>query len=331
MLANRFILASLVALLALPAALRANNDRVMIGDDIYVGPGDDVADAVCIGCSIRVDGTVRGDAVAVGGSIVVNGEVEKDVVAVGGRIEIAGRARDAVSVAGGLDIKGEVEGDAVSVLGRLELGPGASVGKDAVSVLGGISGLSDAQVGGDVHQSGGEFGPTLAVGVIALLVVAVVLAIAVMPLVAFITISILGPRRVAVLQETIAQRAGFCLLLGFGAWVASIVLPIFLFWLPPADFAISVAFFVVAAVGYAGVSYWMGQVLVKSRSMKATGVLGAIIVTILQFIPILGWFIFWPVFGFLALGAAILSGFGTSVDWMMQRSEADPVPRPAVR
>jgi hypothetical protein len=65
--------------------------------------------------------------------------------------------------------------------------------------------------------------------------------------------------------------------------------------------------------------------------MGATGVLGAILVTIFQFIPIIGWFIATPFFGFLALGAAVLSGFGTSVDWMMQRSEAEPVPRPAVR
>ena len=56
-----------------------------------------------------------------------------------------------------------------------------------------------------------------------------------------------------------------------------------------------------------------------------------LIVTLVQFIPVIGWFIATPIFGFLALGAAILSGFGTSVDWMLQRSEIDPVPRPAVR
>jgi hypothetical protein len=142
---------------------------------------------------------------------------------------------------------------------------------------------------------------------------------------------VLGPRRVAVLHETISRRAGMCLLLGFGAWVASIFLPLVLFWLPPADFIIGLAFFLVAAIGYAGVSYWVGRGLVKSRSITATGVLGAVLVTLIQFVPVIGWFIATPVFGFLALGAAVLSGFGTSVDWMMQRSEVEPMPRPAVR
>ncbi|MEZ5395632.1 MAG: hypothetical protein R2724_22845 [Bryobacterales bacterium] len=86
-----------------------------------------------------------------------------------------------------------------------------------------------------------------------------------------------------------------------------------------------------AAIGYTGVSFWVGGAFVKSRSIAATGVVGAILITIIQFIPVIGWFIATPVFGFLALGAAVLSGFGTSPDWMIQRSEVDPIPRPALR
>ena len=319
----------LIAVAALSAAALAAQDRVMIGDNIYVGPDEEIDDAVCIGCSIRVDGRVRGDAVAIGGSIAVHGETG-ETVAVGGSIEVSGKVREAVAVAGGLDITGEIEGDAVSVLGGVKLGPGARVGRDLVSVLGGIEGLGSGSVGGNVHQSG-NFRPVALSGILILVILLVVIAVALWPVITLITIAILGPRRVAVLRETVSQRTGMCLLLGFGTWVASIFLPMVLFWLPPADFVIGVAFFVVAAVGYAGVSYWVGRAFVKSRSMGATGVVGAIFVTIVQFIPVIGWFIATPFFGFLALGAAVLSGFGTSVDWMMQRSEIEPVPRPAVR
>ncbi len=324
----RGILICSLALLLLPATLRAEDDRVMIGDDIYVAADEDLHDAVCIGCSIRVDGSVH-DAVAIGGSIEIHGEAH-DVVAIGGSIDIAGKAGDVVAIAGALEIAGEVEGDAVSVLGRIGLAPGASVGKDAVAALGSIEGLDGATVGGAVHQSG-ALRPVALSGIVILLILFVVLAIAIWPLVTFVLISVLGPRRVAVLHETITQRAGMCLLLGFGAWIASMVLPAVLFWLPPADFAITVAFLAVAAVGYTGVSYWIGRVLIRSRSMRATGVLGAVVATIMQFIPIVGWFIVTPIFAFLALGAAILSGFGTSADWMLQRADADPVPRPALR
>ena len=317
-------------LIALSAVALAAQDRVMIGDNIYVGPDEEIGDAVCIGCSIQIDGKVR-DAVAVGGSIRVNGEADGDVVAVGGGVQVPGKVgQDLVAVGGGLDISGEVEHDAVSVLGGIRLDPTGRIGNDAVSVLGRIEGIGHGNIGGNVHQSG-NFKPVALSGILIIVILLVIIAVALWPVVTLITISALGPRRVAVLRETVSQRAGMCLLLGFGTWVASMFLPMVLFWLPPADFIIGLAFLVVAAIGYAGVSYWVGRAFVKSRSMGATGVLGAILVTIFQFIPVIGWFIATPFFGFLALGAAVLSGFGTSVDWMMQRSEVEPVPRPAVR
>jgi len=68
--------------------------------------------------------------------------------------------------------------------------------------------------------------------------------------------------------------------------------------------------------------------MIRSEGVMAPAVLGAGLIGLIQLIPLLGWFIAWPIFGFLALGAAALSGFGTSVDWMLRRSEAEPVPRP---
>ncbi|MEZ5395631.1 MAG: hypothetical protein R2724_22840 [Bryobacterales bacterium] len=204
----------LLAALALPAVLQADSDRVMIGDNIYVGADEEIGDAVCIGCSIRIDGKVR-DAVAIGGSIILNGEA-KDTVAVGGSIEIAGKSHEAVAVAGRLRISGEVERDAVSVLGGVSLSPGARVGHDLVSVLGVIEGLPGADVGGSIHQSG-KFRPVALSGIVVFIVLMVIVAVAFWPIAILVMITILGPRRVSVLRETVSERAGMCLLLGFGA------------------------------------------------------------------------------------------------------------------
>ena len=69
-----------------PAWGQGRQDRVSFGRNIVIERGESVADAVCLGCSIRVDGTVRGDAVTVGGRTTVSGRVDGDVVAVGGGI-----------------------------------------------------------------------------------------------------------------------------------------------------------------------------------------------------------------------------------------------------
>ncbi|MBI4461703.1 MAG: polymer-forming cytoskeletal protein, partial [Acidobacteria bacterium] len=71
---------SLVFLVALvwfllPTRADAQRERVQVGRDIEVGPNETVGEAVCIGCSIRVQGIIRGEAVAVGGGIEIDGEI----------------------------------------------------------------------------------------------------------------------------------------------------------------------------------------------------------------------------------------------------------------
>ncbi len=73
-------------LLLSPAWAEGGQDRVSVRDDITIERGETVKDAVCIGCSIRVDGVVTGDAVTVGGHITVSGRVAGDLAAVGGSI-----------------------------------------------------------------------------------------------------------------------------------------------------------------------------------------------------------------------------------------------------
>ncbi len=67
------------------ASAQAPQDRVAFGGDVYVGPGEVVADAVSFGGNVTVEGTVRGDAVAFGGDVVrQGGTVEGEIVTMGG-------------------------------------------------------------------------------------------------------------------------------------------------------------------------------------------------------------------------------------------------------
>lgn len=316
----------LLLILALSVSTAAAQERIMVGEDIYVAAGEDLDDVVCIGCSIRIDGKVN-DAVAIAGSIEMSGEA-RDAVSIFGGTQVDGEVTgDAVVVGGGLKINGKVHGDAVSVLGGMELGPGAEVDGDTVAVLGGIAGKTAAKIGGAVHES--EALRTVALsGAVVLFLLIVAASLLAGPFITFVAVAILGEQRVETIQQTVSQRAGMSFLIGLAVWFTSIVVPITMFWAPGVETLVTISFFVVASVGYAGIGLWVGRGLINSTSVMAPAVFGSGLVGLIQLIPVIGWFIAWPIFGLLALGAAALSGFGTSVDWMLRRSEAEPVPRP---
>lgn len=269
-------------------------DRVMLGEDLFVAEGEEVVDVVCIGCSIRVDGRVLGDAVAIAGS---------------------------------LDIRGRVRGDAVAVMGSVELHPKAAVDGDVVAVMGRATIPDDADVGGDI-VSGGDFAPIALSGLLVALLLSLVAALLVQPLLVLICFLILGPERLQVLADTARQRAGLSFLFGAGLVIGSFMLTVLLSVIPLAvpglQFPLGLAMFIILVVGYAGISYWVGRSLVGGSGPLAAALLGAVLVTILQLIPIVGWVAF-MIFSMMALGSAVLSGFGTSVDWLTQRTKTHPV------
>jgi len=335
---HKTLIRAALLLLALGCGLVAE-DRVMVGDDIFVAAGEELDEVVCIGCAIHIEGHV-GDVVAVGGRVTVaEGAIVRDVVAIAGGIELRGEAHgDVVAVLGGSDIYGPVHGDAVAVMGGLHLHEGASVHGEAVAVMGGLERAPGVDVSGQVVEVGsslGNWAGLAASGIVAVIVILLLLALAIWPIVSFICFAILGPQRVGVIASTVNERAGMSFLVGLGSWVASIMLsvmiPIMFFWMPGGmESVVTVSFFVVAAVGYTGVSYWVGRGMIKGGSGVGATILGSILVTFIQAIPVIGWFIAFPIFGWLSLGAAILSGFGTSADWLFPRTTRDVIARPAV-
>jgi cytoskeletal protein CcmA (bactofilin family) len=94
------------------------------GHNISVGPGEEVSEATCFGCSIRVRGHVAGDVTAFGGSIVIEdqGQVGGDATTFGGDL----RLDKGVSVHGDITVFG----------GRIRRDPAATVGGDTTNMGG---------------------------------------------------------------------------------------------------------------------------------------------------------------------------------------------------
>ena len=65
-------------------------ERTQFGRDIVVGPNDEVSDATCFGCTVRVRGQITGDVTTFGGSVVVedDGEIAGDATTFGGDIRV---------------------------------------------------------------------------------------------------------------------------------------------------------------------------------------------------------------------------------------------------
>ena len=110
--------------LSAPAFAAASHDRTQVGGNINIGPGEEVSDATCFGCSIRVRGHVSSDATAFGGSVIVedDGRVDGDVTTFGGGIRLGKEA--------------SVKGDVTVFGGRIQRDPAATVGGD-VTTMGG--------------------------------------------------------------------------------------------------------------------------------------------------------------------------------------------------
>ena len=299
--------AALVLLLAAVLPAQQGQDRMAVGEHIRVAAGETVRDVVCALCSVVVDGRVTGDVITFAGHVTVGGEVRGDVVAIVGHAEVSG----------------EVGRDATAVVGDVRLRPGGKVVGDATAVFGRVSGVKQGRVDGDV-TSVRSFIPIVASGVVVFLIVVLLAALIIQPVLALLSAAILGERRLAVLAETARRRAGLSFVLGLGVVVASFLLTVISvvipLWIPGLQFPFSAVMFVLSVVGYAGISYWVGHGLASRAGPLVAVLVGAVLITILQPIPIVGWLVGF-IFLMMALGVPLLSGFGTSPDWLTARAK----------
>ena len=122
---SAFLFACL-ALSSVALAQESAHDRTHFGNDINIAPSEQVSEATCFFCTIRVRGHVAGDATAFLGSVIVedDGQVGGDVTDFGGGVRL------------GKDVK--VGGDVTAFGGPVRRDPAASVGGDVTNFSGGI-------------------------------------------------------------------------------------------------------------------------------------------------------------------------------------------------
>jgi hypothetical protein len=109
------------AVIASPALADDDHERTRVGHSITVGPGEEVNEATCFGCSVRVRGHVSGDVTTFGGSISVEdeGEIGGDATTFGGSIRLEKDAK--------------VSGDVTVFGGRIHRDPAATIGGDVTN------------------------------------------------------------------------------------------------------------------------------------------------------------------------------------------------------
>jgi carbonic anhydrase/acetyltransferase-like protein (isoleucine patch superfamily) len=83
----------LMLLLAPAALLHSPGNRTYIGQDIFVGAGQQVHNATCLFCSVQVEGELSGHAVVLFGNLNVSGQVRRSATVIGGNAVVDAQAR----------------------------------------------------------------------------------------------------------------------------------------------------------------------------------------------------------------------------------------------
>jgi hypothetical protein len=93
-----------LTLMMVPAALgQAPGNRSYVGQDIFVAAGQEVHNAVCVFCSVQVEGELTGHAIVLFGNLNVSGRMRRGALVVAGNTVVDSQARiggDAVVLGG---------------------------------------------------------------------------------------------------------------------------------------------------------------------------------------------------------------------------------------
>jgi hypothetical protein len=269
------------------SALSAGRDRdiVRFGQHIEIAREDTANDIVCFGCSVTVRGRVNGDVVVFGGS---------------------------------LQVEGAVTGDAVVLGGSTSAGPEATIGGDLVTLGGAVHRDPDAKISGEVTNIPGPF-VVGGMGLAGLLLIVFLTSLPVAIVFALVCYAIVGQNRVQVLAGAVRVKPGAMLLAGLVGTVGAVALIVAFAQIPHwAGLFIILEMclvFLLAVVGYTGLSFWMGRIIAAGSSPVVAVLIGAIVISLLQAVPFLGG-IAVIVFWLLALGSAAFTGFGTGPEWL---------------
>lgn len=302
---------------------RAESQPILIGESIYVEDGTTLDQVMCVACSIRVDGEITDGATVIFGSLVNHGTILGDAIVLGGSLESGGTiGGKALIVLGAMRLLNRVGGDAFAVMGTIDMdGPQAMVAGNLVSVLGSSSSVSPESVGGQVQEFGARQISLLAMsGVLGALIFAALGIIGILMGLTGLGYIILGLKRLEAIADAFTGNIAVCFLTGLGTCVALIVIFLVAAMLVPVAIPLLLLFVVLSTVGYCGVMFGIGRNLYGGLKPFLATMLAAAVTIVIQIVPLVGWLtllVIWNV----AVGAAIMSGFGKAPDWLAMRVE----------
>jgi len=116
----------LVAALSATALANGSHERTQFGHDIVVASGEEVGQATCFGCSVRVRGHVTGDVTTFFGGVITEegGNIGGDATSMGGSVR--------------LEAKSKIGGDLTVFGGRIHRDPESEIGGDVTNFSGGF-------------------------------------------------------------------------------------------------------------------------------------------------------------------------------------------------
>lgn len=277
------------------AAHTVSGNATIFGGNYSLAAGEVREGSVIVyGGSVQIDGRVTHDVTVFGGNARIDGIVDHDVVLFGGNVQLGPHA---------------VVGHDVSVIGgNLDRDPGAEVGHN---VIGGVSGvgfglpfasLMPISFPGNVFRGFDYgFGLGLAFGMVLLALL----------------LNLFFPAQVATAGQALEERPLASLGYGCLSAVAGVLLAVLLgitIILLPVSLAIAVAMAAGWLLGWTAVIVTIGRRLAIALNWRVDPVLtlliGGGLAAVLVNVPILGG-LFGLVVGSMALGAAVLTRFGT--------------------
>jgi hypothetical protein len=280
---SRNLAIPLLLLCVIPAAAGQSSpknprDRSQMFRDVIVAPNETANVVQCFACNVYVRGHVTGDIVTGGGSIYISGPVDGVAFAIGGHVE--------------LRADGELYGDAVAIGGYAVATGGGKFDRHALSTPYAIV--------------PGQYRPT-ALG-IALLIVANLLCVA-------LAGALLRAKRVDNTAWTIWNRKNMVLITGIVALLIGWGLETIGGRLGSGENSayifLALIAIVIGAAGATGLGRLVGGVAFPGLASLPAMLAGIFALTMLEVIPLFGFFVF-SIGLLIALGAAIVSGFGAS-------------------
>jgi hypothetical protein len=299
---NRFLFIFLALFLAGTLLPLYSDEKISLKEDIYVAKDEVQDNIISFGGHVSVEGRIKKSIIVFGGSIILSGEVGDSVVGIGSSVRLESTA--------------VVKGDVASLGGTLQKESGCVIEGDTIYFKGGK----------DLRRllSGG----ILTFPLMPILLIIKLIGFFIWLLIALV-VAVLIPRQLVLASSQIRTAfwrvagTGFVAILLFtGLVIVFGLLSLVLIGIP---FLLILAALglIVKIFGQVALFYFFGESIGRSFNRRspvpmAAVVIGLIVVSLIKFIPVLG-FLFSFVLSVIGWGVTIRTKFGTTENWLRRK------------